>query len=221
MQNADNISSGSFSPTAAVVVFLVVAAVVAGLIFLFIAACGGRADPVASDVVIITGPETFLSPEPDDFLSPEPDESTAMQQEMHLQLVEFADTIGDSLVKRKWAVAHSLHSDDFRARCSLLEFEALMSVNANLRAIPEEAEAALTATKMDGDYGWFVNRFTVSIRGDTFIAGKVGEDDADEESDEFWHEEPDAQWVDGRWVVYEDEESKANPKPCVTFVEEE
>ena len=96
---------------------------------------------------------------------------TAQDSDRATLLKDFAQLGGDAMAKREWAFVHAFFPDEFRAKCSLGDFAALMTFGWAFLGIPEDSSYVLDGMRIDGDNGWIDSHLEKD--GGTEIIGEV------------------------------------------------
>ena len=156
------------------------------LILLAAVACGTETEPVATTEPTATTPT-----------------DTAQDSDRATLLKETTQLGGDAFARREWAIAHTLYPNEFRAKCSLSDFAALMTFGWAFLGIPEDSSYVLDGVRIDGDNGWIDSHWE-----------KDGVPFDLDDDEGVTDEEPEWVWQDSKWVVYVSPEELAKENPC-------
>ena len=167
------------------------------LVLLAAAACGSEAEPVAA-----TEPTATTESMATVAATPTPTD-TDQDSDRATLLKEFAQLGGDAFARREWAIVHALYPDEFRAKCSLGDFAALITFGSAFLGIPEDSSYVLDGMRIDGDNGWIDSHWEKD--GVSF--------DLDDDEG-ITDEEPEWVWQDSKWVAYISPEDLAEENPC-------
>ena len=129
-------------------------------------------------------------------------ESTPTQDIDRVALLEeFAQLRGDALANREWAFLYAFFPDEFKAKCTGIDFAALMNFFWAFAGIPEGVTFVLEEVRVKGDQGWVEGRIEKDgVEIDFF------DDDGDDE--------PDSIWQGDKWTIYQSPEELAEEDPC-------
>ena len=120
---------------------------------------------------------------------PEPAVPAAGQISDRAALLEaFAQRWGDAMAMREWAFARGLYPDEFRDRCTVTDFAALMTAVWAFYGVPEGLTYVVEVVRVDGDHGW--------------VDGHYERDGVQMDLDTDGDVEPEAVWRDGEWAFY-------------------
>ena len=129
------------------------------------------------------------TPAPTASPTPEPTVPDSGQDTDREALLEaFAQRWGDAMAMREWAFAHGLYPDEFRERCTVTDFAALMTSVWAFYGVPEGATYVVEGVRVDGDHGW--------------VDGHYEKDGVQMDLDTDGDVEPEAVWWDGEWAFY-------------------
>ena len=109
-------------------------------------------------------------------------------------------TFGDALVQGEWAVARMFYPDEFKAKCSTVDYGILMTSVWSLSGYPEDSAFVFERVTVEGDYGWAIGTY---LEKDGI---RIPFDN---------DEKPDFIWQDGRWVWAVSAEELAKENPCI------
>ena len=168
-------------------------------------ATGAPATPKPTVTVAAT-PSPTDTPVPSPTVEPTPTSTptdTAQDPDRAALLKEIDQLWGDAMVKREWAFVHAFFPDEFRAKCSLGDFAALMTFGWAFLGIPEDSSYVLDGVRIDGDNGWI----------DSHLEKDGVSFDLDDDEG-VTDEEPEWVWQDSKWVVYVSPEDLAEENPC-------
>ena len=178
------------------------------LVLLATVACGTETpEPVATTepTTTVESPlptNTPFSPTAEATATPTPTD-TAQDSDRATLLKEIAQLRGDATARSEWAIVHAFSPDEFRAKCSLGDFAALMTFARAFLGIPEDSSYVLDGVRIDGDNGWIDSHWEKD--GVPFHV-----DDDEGATDE----EPEWVWQDSKWVAYVSPEELAKEDPC-------
>ena len=131
------------------------------------------------------------TPTPAPTASPTPEPTvpdSGQDTDREAPLEAFAQRWGDAMAMREWAFAHGLYPDEFRERCTVTDFAALMTSVWAFYGVPEGATYVVEGVRVDGDHGW--------------VDGHYEKDGVQMDLDTDGDVEPEAVWWDGEWAFY-------------------
>ena len=132
-------------------------------------------------------------------------ESTSTQDSDRVTLLEeTVMALGVALAKGEWAVVRAYYPDEFKAKCSVEEFGALMTIVWATVGYPDDASFGFEKVKIDGNLGWAVGTYL----GKPDVRVEFDDDEGTE------NEAPEFIWEDGKWVYFVSLEKLAQDNPC-------
>ena len=110
--------------------------------------------------------------------------------------------LANAFVNQEWVLIYGLLPEEFKANCSEMDFDAMMTLGwESPPGVPEGITAVIEEVRSDDNQAWVIIRF----EKDGIDIG-IGVDSLGNE--------PTFVWEDGKWLVYVSPEGMAGENPC-------